>query len=359
MLKNKFIAQVYRFLFYLLKFYKSFEKNQPDIDCKLQEFRLKTLIAKKTIFMLNRAFVYKQFRKSKNGTLVINLYGLLGDLIAAEPIARFIKQKYPCCEIKWIVDPKYKSLIENNPFIDKIIEADYLAKVDEICQIEKENGSVIVDCLFNGRICEKTGKKHVNLINPEITNNTYFLYGGLLESFCLAAGLPNLKIKPKLWISNEIKNPLSKLLCDKKYVAVHAVSRVPSKNWSWEKWQYVVRELIKEGFLVVELGQEPHIRFRDQHFIDATTFGFSIIESLSILKQAKYFIGIDSAFAHAANAFNIPSIILLGKHANFREYSPFSNPLQKGAIIRMTDGFVSKINEHDVLSAFHEVSIKN
>lgn len=353
---HKMYVVLYKLILCLIRIKGRFDNSSNESE-NIREYRYQLLAARKTIFLLNTSHVFRAYKRSKKKIFVVNLYGLFGDLIAAEPIARFLKNKFPESKIKWIVDPKYKCLLENNPFIDEIVLADCLTRAETICESEKNVGSVIVDCLFNGRVCEKKGSKHVNLINPQITNQTYFLYGGLLESFCLAAGLPPLQYKPKIWLN--VKNPISRFLSGKRYVAVHAVSQVPSKIWSWEKWKYIVRNLIDEGFVVVELGTESHIVFPHDRFFDATQLGLSIAESVAILRDANYFIGIDSSFAHVANALDIPSVIILGQHANFMEYSPFSDRSIKRKIVRTTDGLASEVSEQRVLSAFHDLSKSN
>jgi ADP-heptose:LPS heptosyltransferase len=43
---------------------------------------------------------------------------------------------------------------------------------------------------------------------------------------------------------------------------------------------------------------------------------------MEIIRHAVLFIGVDSGFAHVANALAIPSVLLLGRYRNFDSYLP-------------------------------------
>src|SRR5215216_1755308 len=43
----------------------------------------------------------------------------LGEIVACEPIARYVRQQYPDAHIVWSVRKPYRELIDNNPRIDE------------------------------------------------------------------------------------------------------------------------------------------------------------------------------------------------------------------------------------------------
>lgn len=52
--------------------------------------------------------------------LLVN-FGAYGDILNSTPIAKHYKLSIPNCQITWMTLEKYKSVLLNNPFIDKII----------------------------------------------------------------------------------------------------------------------------------------------------------------------------------------------------------------------------------------------
>ena len=57
---------------------------------------------------------------SQKKFLVIKL-SALGDIVHALPVARTLRQAYPDAFIAWMIEERYKELLNNNPEIDEII----------------------------------------------------------------------------------------------------------------------------------------------------------------------------------------------------------------------------------------------
>lgn len=55
-----------------------------------------------------------------------------GDCLFATTIARQIKQDYPGCHLTWAIAPFCRSIIENNPYVDAIMEVTSVPKSDVI-----------------------------------------------------------------------------------------------------------------------------------------------------------------------------------------------------------------------------------
>jgi heptosyltransferase I len=52
--------------------------------------------------------------------LVVRL-GAMGDILHALPAAASLKQSYPGSRLTWIVEPKWAPLLEDNPFVDRLV----------------------------------------------------------------------------------------------------------------------------------------------------------------------------------------------------------------------------------------------
>lgn len=48
----------------------------------------------------------------------------MGDVIHALPAAASLKQSFPHCFLAWAVEPRWKPLLEGNPYLDEVIEVD-------------------------------------------------------------------------------------------------------------------------------------------------------------------------------------------------------------------------------------------
>jgi len=58
--------------------------------------------------------------------IVIGLIELIGDIIACEPVARYLKLNHPNDHLCWVVRPEFREIIDTNPYIDETITVDCL-----------------------------------------------------------------------------------------------------------------------------------------------------------------------------------------------------------------------------------------
>ena len=136
--------------------------------------------------------------------IYIELVEHLGDIIACEPVSRYLREKNPNKKIYWVVNKRFKDAIIANPYINGIIEVNDLYVADRFCEQKRQEGDEIVDLHFDGRIDEQTGHKHKNLskITEEII---YQKETSLLSSFCQIAGLPALNEAPIFYLKTDDK----------------------------------------------------------------------------------------------------------------------------------------------------------
>ncbi|NJM80525.1 MAG: glycosyltransferase family 9 protein [Flavobacterium sp.] len=73
----------------------------------------------------------------------------LGDVLTSTVIFEALKQKFPSCEIHYLITPKSIAIVENNPFIDKLLFYDDQKNVasffNSVSSIRKEKYDVIID----------------------------------------------------------------------------------------------------------------------------------------------------------------------------------------------------------------------
>lgn len=263
---------------------------------------------------------------------VIHCIESLGDIIACEPVVRYLKELDEKAEIIWLIRKDYKEAIRYNPYIDVIMEVKNLSESIEVCKEyrEKEN-YIVIDLHQNGRQCVDTGKIHDNPVNAVIKESTYCNYGCLLENFCLSAGLPPVNIPPRFYENASVDVSVE---LPAEYIVFHCRSAEKCKDWQDDSWRELARRLIWKGIKIVEVGKESVIGYQEKNYTDATNIR-DIQEIAQIIKRARFFVGIDSAFAHMANCFDIFGIILLGKYKNFTHPLPYSGKYGDGTGARL------------------------
>ena len=272
---------------------------------------------------------------------IIHLYVLcvesIGDVIACEPISRYLKKAFPFSTIHWVVLAPFSEIVRYNPFVDVIHPVASLGEGYSFCKSIENHENVLVNCHFNGWRCMRTGIVISNPVNPLVNIDTFLAIGNILQTYSLAAGLPPLDDAPVFHLRNDLAIPSS--LLDSKYVVVHCHSTGLGKNWDNGKWNNLVKWLLAFGIKVIEIGTERIIRQAHQNLIDYSGEK-SFQELASIIQHAALFIGVDSCFAHVANAFRVKSIILMGRFRNFSIYTPFSGDFSRSSqfiILRAPD----------------------
>ena len=298
---------------------------------------------------LDTAFVYNKIdaiiEKGEKPVLWIICTESLGDVVAAEPIARLLKKKYSSCFVKWVVNKSYEEIVRFNPYIDEIVGVSNLGEAISLYnEVEIKKGNVIINCHYNMRRCTVTNKYISNQVNPMITEKTYFNFGSLLTSFSLIAGLPAINEKPIFYIDTNIINPFK----GKKYVVFHCKSADAKKDWTNKGWEELSIFFQKKEISIIEIGLESCISTHGANYIDYTGER-SIQKIASVIRDAEYFIGVDSGFAHIANCYEKNATILMGKYKNFENPMPYSGYFASSSTVLYSKGITSELSYCDVI----------
>ena len=130
--------------------------------------------------------------------ILVGLIEHMGDIIACEPVSRYLKVNHPAAHLTWAVSLAYRELIDTNPYIDQTLALECLT--DWIKLTKHSSYDKIVDLHVNYRICQHCG---IPLIkekgNPFVNVYEWFDYGTLQEAFTRGAGLPALSAQPNLY----------------------------------------------------------------------------------------------------------------------------------------------------------------
>jgi ADP-heptose:LPS heptosyltransferase len=265
--------------------------------------------------------------------IIVALIEHIGDIIACEPVSRYLRTNYPSSNIAWAVLEQYRELIDRNPHVDQTIVVECLTEWMRL--VKHRAYDLVVDLHVNFRECphckiplyKTTGNRDVNAYE-------WFDYGSILEAFSLGAGLPKLADHPKIYIGDVEKAFVDNLHLGENYSVIHRAPNENSKDWRDDRWAQVIDYLIQDlGLRVIEVGKtvlkEQYEASRDlqrKHgdmyvdLVDKTT----ILGVAEVIRRSRLFLGIDSGPAHMANASFTPGVVLLGRIGNFRRYTPFS-----------------------------------
>jgi len=280
----------------------------------------------------------------------------LGDIVACEPIVRYLKENCPNTFIIWGVKRTYRELIESNPNIDLTLPVHCLT--ERMMLINSGLCDEVVDLHFSDRycsLCKNPLRKENNNSGINLTN--YFNYGSLLSAMAQSAGLPALYDGPKVYIPQSAITKVDSVNLPSQFIVINCTSNADAKAWPKEKWKILLQEIqAKYDIPVYEIGLRTFIDQTDS-LCKSLCGQLSILESAEVIRRAKLFIGIDSGPAHLANAVGTPGVILLGSYLGFNKYNPFSGLYGNGKNVKIVyaEDSISNIPVDKVINQVHRM----
>ena len=291
--------------------------------------------------------------------IVVGLIEHLGDIVACEPVARYLKINHPDSQITWVVSAPFRELVECNPFIDEVAIVECLTDWMKL----SKHGSFdkVIDLHVNFRICQHCQIPLVKTTgNPFVSAFEWFDYGALLEAFSVGAGLPRLSAQPAVYIQPHHTAAVDALGLPRGYCVIHRESNVAQKDWTAEGWQEIASVLRQLNIPIVEIGAGATKPSSLGNKVIDLFNKIPILQTAEVLRRARFFLGVDSGPAHLANASKTPGIILLGRHGSFRKYSPFTGYYASSApsvkIVRNLVGDVRDLTLNEVSEAVRYVA---
>jgi ADP-heptose:LPS heptosyltransferase len=258
-------------------------------------------------------------QEHKTLTLII-LTGRLGDLIAAQSILPALAS--PTIKILWLAKPAYADILIHNPAIAGLIPV--TAATEALILRRLYPRQRWINLHLDQSQCADF---NLTIRNPnphklDITN--FYDFGTLADVYSLLATgraapagptihLPELDL-PTL-LSTLFTNPSAQIL------VFHPVSEESEKSWPACYAQSFAAWLLRHTDCnIFEPGLTPILRPCPR--IAAPGRTLTLAQQAAVTRHATFFIGVDSAFAHLANAYAIPSVLLIGRYRNFTTHLP-------------------------------------
>ena len=270
-------------------------------------------------------------------------FSSIGDIVLTSPVIRCLKKQVPDAEIHFLVKDSFRSVVEFNPYIDKI---HVLAHSWELMieELKTENYDYIIDLHHNVRTLKVKQALNAKSFSFYKLNVEKYIYTSLkinilpkihivnrylktVESFNVkndGAGLDYF-VSPK----EEIKKEDIPASHHAGYIACAIGAAHFTKRWPVHKWKEFCEKM--DHPLILLGGKEDaangdEIASTDTIKIYNACGKFSINESADLVKKAKIVISNDTGIMHIAAAYKRPVISLWGNTVpSFGMYPYYGN----------------------------------
>lgn len=265
---------------------------------------------------------HHEMRESGRRHIFIVMIERLGDIVACTPIAKQLKEKDPTLAVAWVCSNKYSDALDGNPYIDAVFIEESLSS----WLLSKAHLAAPTECIelfLDSQRCCWTGLRLPGR-RSGVNHSNYLVDGSnLLLAYARASGTHGIAdVEPELYIDGP-PPPLPSSYGERPLLAVHFDSEDPDRRLDPKVAHAFVEQAHKNGWSVIELGLRPlaSLTHKETYFPGRT---LSLRNQILLLKSAQHFVGVDSAFLHCANAFRIPSTLILGKFRHFNKFQTFS-----------------------------------
>ncbi len=256
-------------------------------------------------------------------------FSSIGDIVLTTPVVRNLKQQIENAEIHYITKPQFKSIIENNPYIDKVHTLKSSFK-DTIHELKYEHFDYVIDLHRNIRTARfKNQLKIISFSFDKLNKEKWLLVNFKINK------LPDIHIVDRYFdtlkvfnVKNDQKGldyfipkndevdikSISENLKDG-YVGVVIGAYHNTKKLTKEKIISICKQINKPILLLggpdnKEEGEE--IKNAIGKNIYNTCGNFNINQSASLVKQAKVILTPDTGLMHVASAFKKKIISVWG-----------------------------------------------
>lgn len=236
----------------------------------------------------------------------------MGDCLFVTSIAKKIKEiDYPNCHLTWLIGEKYKSLLDNNPYIDEIITAEINTqvdrfKMDSFIEPIKSNFDKIIITDF----CKK---------------NYSNFYGTTRSAFHRAYGTTtSSEIEPQIFLSDSEVENVNKFaqkhkLNDGFPILLECGPESGQSPLTFEVAQELAKKITtKNNNIKFIFSSKSKLETSNKNFIDANSLTYR--ENAELTKYCKLLLGASSGITwlNTSNwSAKIPMVIVVNKDEKY------------------------------------------
>lgn len=270
-------------------------------------------------------------------------FSSIGDIVLTTPVIRCLKQQVPDAEVHFLVKDKFRSVVEHNPYIDKlhVLAHSWELMIEEL---KTEEYDYIIDLHHNTKTLRvKKALKAKSFPFYKLNIQKYFYtafkinmlpkmhivdrYLKTVESF----GVINDGAGLEYFISPEEQIKKSDIPASHYagYIACVIGAAHGTKRWPVHKWKEFCAELDHPVILLggkEDAANGDAIAATDPIKIYNASGKFSLNESADLVRKAKLVITNDTGLMHIAAAYKRPVISLWGNTVpSFGMYPYYGN----------------------------------
>jgi ADP-heptose:LPS heptosyltransferase len=294
-----------------------------------------------------------RLQNSRRSVVVISQVVHMGDIVACEPIVRYIRQKEPDAFIVWAVERGYRELTESHPEINFTLAVKCIT--EWIWFADSKLFERVIDLNISGRSCPVCNIQWVSNAGTNGVNyDNYYNQSSLLSAYTRSAGLPQLNDQPKLYLTEAVRSKIDRFKLPDQFIVVHCGANEKSRTLPVNVWKQIQRHINeKHGFPVIEIGLTAGLNDVQGSLYLNLCGRLSILESAEVIRRSLMYVGTDSGPAHLANAVCAYGVIPLGYYHVFRNYTPYSGDYGEGRNCELIrhDGPVGEISVCRILNA--------
>lgn len=266
--------------------------------------------------------------KSKiNKVLVISLTNI-GDVILTFPVIDILKRDFPSAKLSVVIGPKAKSLLEGNPYLDKV----YIFNKHQaprkslawILELRKEKFDLVID-LRNTAIPLMISPRCRTSYRSVLTNNVHMRTKHLNRLNSVYPFGTQANVQYSLFISDDDKQYVAKIIEEEigpgqRYVVVAPGAADQAKRWPEAGFADVCDQLVKTDHVkIVFVGDEGDRKTARQiKALMTTPWAINLCGQTNLLHLAELFkhcfftLVNDSAPMHLASYLDVPVLALFG-----------------------------------------------
>ncbi|MDI6801163.1 MAG: glycosyltransferase family 9 protein [Thermodesulfovibrionales bacterium] len=302
---------------------------------------MKKVINKAVLFFyiglsLFRALFRKQRNNAYKRILVVDTLRL-GDVIMSLPVFKAVKNKYPDSEVLVIVRAGFAEILEDNPYVDKIIPyyGKSISNLKFIKSLAKERCDVCINLCegkLNGIIYASGIPRRIGYIQKHKRRDRFFLtdtvewngeFKGITSMFLRLLeplGIFGADDKPELYPKAEDTDSIADLLPNVEglKIIIHPGTRKLTKGWPY--YRELIEKIIKQfdAFVIIS-GDSSEVPFINKMLDSLDNRKIVNLAGKTTLKQlaplcsmADIVIGNDTGVLHIARAVKTPAITIFG-----------------------------------------------
>lgn len=255
----------------------------------------------------------------KKKVLLIKM-GALGDIVHSTVIPQAIKESYPDCEIHYLTTQFHTSILEQSPYVDKII-----VYKNKLFETVKELFKNRYDVIFGLNYTLKIALLSYLLLPQRVVFRGYKGVSWVENYFNTAKVVfKNIKLPERLHLlqDEELSKNFEEEL--KKFPKPHILfcpGRVSNnarqgRIWNIDKWNELSKEILKRYggtiFVIGSTNEKKYHEVLEKEHVYIYTGKHGLKQTMAFISNADFMISADSGPVHVASAYNVKTISILG-----------------------------------------------